>query len=60
MTKAVTAEQGTVHGEQKQEQGKDNFWEEFFGKQQAAEQDRGHDQGLESMSRYHIDAKDPG
>jgi hypothetical protein len=40
-------EQGTVHGEQKQEQGKDSFWEEFFGKQQAAEQDRGHDQGLE-------------
>jgi hypothetical protein len=40
--------QGTIHDEQKQQEaGKDNFWDSFFGKNQAAEQDRGHDQGLE-------------
>jgi hypothetical protein len=33
--------QGTVHGEQKQQEaGKDNFWESFFGKNQAAEQEQ--------------------
>jgi hypothetical protein len=32
--------QGTIHGQQKQEQGQENFWESFFGKQQAAEREQ--------------------
>lgn len=43
------AEHTTIHGKQEQqepqkEQGKDTFWDDFFGKQQAAEQEQAHQQ----------------
>jgi len=56
--KVEPAQQGTVHGQEQQEQAtihgknepqqeKDNFWENFFGQQQAAEQERGNQMGQE-------------
>jgi hypothetical protein len=37
-------EQTTVHGKNEPQQGQDNFWEEFFGKQQAAEVEQSNQQ----------------
>ena len=40
-------EQTTVHGKNEPKQEQDNFWENFFGQQQAAEQEQQRGQGQE-------------